>query len=324
MFLSHIAQQIGGTLQGPDLEVTSLASPQTAKPGALLVVRGIGLEQAIASGAALVLEANGGEASSLIRVASVEAIWPKVLALFDQDDRWADGIHPTALVEAGALIDATASVGAFAQVRAGAQIARGAVVGPYVYVGEYSQIGTGTVVEARVTLYRHTLIGANCRVLSGAVLGSVGFGFQGAGRLPHTGNVVLEDGVEIGANTVIERAVAGETHIGAFSKIGDLCLIAHNCGLGKGVVMVGHNTLGGSVHIGDGVLMGGNTAVSDHIHIGPGARIAGGSSITKNVPAGATWASTLPARPAREHWQRLAVLDALAGIWQQVRKLLKE
>lgn len=324
MLLSHIAQQIGGTLEGPDLEVTSLASPQTAKPGTLLVVRGIELERAIATGAALVMQDSVTvESTSRIRVPSVDKAWPQVLELFRRDDHWANGVHPTALVEAGAWLDPSASVGAFSQLKAGVRIGAGVVVGPHVYIGEDAEIGAGTVVEARVTLQRQTIIGANCHILSGAVVGSIGFGFQGAQRLPHTGRVVLEDQVEIGANTVIERAVAGETRIGSYSKIGDLCLIAHNCTLGKAVVMVGHNTLGGSVQIGDGAVMGGQTAVSDHVQIGAQARIAGGSSITKSVPAGATWASTLPARPAKEHWQRLATLDALAGVWRQLRKRLE-
>jgi UDP-3-O-[3-hydroxymyristoyl] glucosamine N-acyltransferase len=328
MLLSEIAQQIGGRLEGPDLEIVRLNSPDQALTGELAVVREARfLEAALASGAALLLSESSLclDNISRIRVPDVEKAWPAILALFDQNINWAKvGIHPTATIEAGARVDPTASVGAYVLVCQGASIGSGAVIAPFCYIGEGAEIGPRTVLEPRVTLYRNTCLGADCQIGAGAVLGAVGFGFQGLQRLPHTGRVVLEDGVELGAGSVVQRSVVGETRIGANSKIGDLTDIGHNVQIGKGVVMVGSSAIGGSAVIEDGVLMGGWVVLSDHVRVGKGARLTGGSGISKHVPPGETWASGIPAQPIRKHWRRLAVLDWLVSVERALRQLLKQ
>lgn len=328
MLLSEIAQHLGGRLEGPDLEIARLAAPDQAGPGELVVVREARyLEAALASGAALVLNETSScpDTVSRIRVPDVPKAWPRVLALFDRRETWASvGIHPTATIESGAQVDPTASVGAYAMVCRDARIAPGVVIAPYCYVGEGVEIGPRTVLEPRVTLYPRTRLGAECQIGAGSVLGVVGFGFQDHQRLPHTGRVVLEDGVELGANCVVQRSVVGETRIGAHSKIGDLTDIGHNVQIGKGVVMVGSSAIGGSSVVEDDVLMGGWVVLSDHVRIGKGARITGGSGISKDVPPGQTWAGGIPAQPLRKHWRRLAVLDWLATVERSLRQLLKQ
>ncbi len=327
MLLSEVARQIGGRLEGSDLEIVRLAAPTEARPGELVVVREARfLEVALASGAAVLLDESSfcPDTVSRIRVPSVQEAWPRVLALFEEPETWAQaGIHPTATIEAGAQIDPTASIGAYVWVGQGACIKAEAVIAPFCYVGKGVTIGARTVLEPRVTLYPHTRLGAACRIGAGSVLGVVGFGFQDNQRLPHTGRVVLEDGVELGAGCVVQRSVVGETRIGAHSKIGDLTDIGHNVQIGKGVVMVGSSAIGGSAVVEDEVLMGGWVVLSDHVRIGKKARLAGGSGISKNVPAGETWAGGIPAQPVRRHWRRLAVLDWLASMEQRLRRLLK-
>ncbi|MCX7782937.1 MAG: UDP-3-O-(3-hydroxymyristoyl)glucosamine N-acyltransferase [Meiothermus sp.] len=328
MLLSEIAQQLGGRLEGPDLEIARLAAPDRAGPGDLVVVREPRyLEVASASGAALLLDQTGvcPDTVSRIRVPSVHKAWPLVLALFDGRETWARvGIHPTATIEAGAQVDPTASVGAYVLVCRGARIASGVVIAPFCYVGEGVEIGPRTVLEPRVTLYPDTRLGAECQIGAGTVLGVVGFGFQDNQRLPHTGRVVLEDGVELGANCVVQRSVVGETRIGAHSKIGDLTNIGHNVQIGKRVVMVGSSAIGGSSVVEDDVLMGGWVVLSDHVRVGKEARITGGSGISKDVPPGETWAGGIPAQPIRKHWRRLAVLDWLVTVERILRQLLKQ
>lgn len=328
MLLSEIALQIGGRLEGPDLEIARLASPDQARAGELAVVREIRfLEAALASGAALLLDENSfcPDTVSRIRVPDVQKAWPAILALFNPSITWARvGIHPTATIEAGARVEPTASVGAYVLVCQGASIAAGAVIAPFCYIGEGAEIGPRTVLEPRVTLYRDTRLGADCQIGAGTVLGAVGFGFQGHQRLPHTGRVVLEDGVELGAGCVVQRSVAGETRIGAHSKIGDLTDIGHNVQIGKGVFMVGSSAIGGSSVVEDGVLMGGWVVLSDHVRVGKGARLTGGSGISKHVPPGETWSSAIPALPIRKHWRRLAILDWLVAVERTLRQLLKQ
>ncbi len=326
MRLTEIAQRLGGRLEGPDVEVSRLAPPDEARPGELVAVRSPRfLEAATASGAALVLDESSPcpPNRSVVRVPSVEKAWPALLALFDPPENWASGVHPTALIEEGAFLAEGARVGAYAVVCRGARIARGAVVGPFCYVGEGVEVGPFSILEPRVTLYRYTRLGAGCRVGAGSVLGVIGFGFQEGRRLPHTGRVVLEDGVELGAGCVVQRSVVGETRIGAQSKIGDLTQIGHNVRIGRGVVMVGSSAIGGSVVVEDGVLMGGWVVLSDHVRVGAGARLSGGSAVSKDVPPGQTWAGAVPARPIRQHWRRLALLDWLASVERGLRQLLR-
>ncbi|MER3482894.1 MAG: UDP-3-O-(3-hydroxymyristoyl)glucosamine N-acyltransferase [Meiothermus sp.] len=326
MLLSQIAARIGGRLEGPDLGITRLNSPESARSGELVVVREPKfLEAALSSGAALILgeTMTCPDKVSRVRVQDVQKAWPVLLELFDNSNRWAEpGAHPTATVEAGAEVDSSAAIGAYVFVRSGAKIGARAVIGPYCYVGEGVQIGEEAVLEARVTLYAQTFIGPRCLIGTGAVLGTVGFGFQDGKRLPHAGRVVLEEEVELGAGSVVQRSVVGETRIGAGSKIGDGTQIGHNVRIGRGVVMVGSSALAGSVTVENGVVMGGQVAVGDHVRIGKGARIAAGSGVSKNVPAGETWAGAILAKPAREHWRRLALLDWLAGVERKLRALL--
>jgi len=326
MLLSEIAQRVGGRLEGSDIEIACLAPPERAKPGELVVVREARfLQAALTSGAALLLDetTHCPPAVSRIRVPSVPRVWPLVLALFNRPAVWAGvGVHPTATLEAGAEVDPTASIGAYALVCRGARVGADVVVAPYCYVGEEVEIGPRTVLEPRVTLYPRTRLGADCYIGAGAVLGVVGFGFQDGQRLPHTGRVVLEDGVELGANCVVQRSVVGETRIGAYSKIGDLTDVGHNVQIGKKVVMVGNGAIGGSAVVEDEVLIGGWVVIADHVRVGRGARLAAGSGISKDVPAGETWAGGIPAQPARKHWRRLAVLDWLTSIERALRQHL--
>jgi len=328
MLLSEIAQRIGGHLEGPDLEITSLATPERARAGELVVVREARfLELALTSGAALLLDETSfcPDTVSRVRVSAVFKAWPAVLALFNSPETWARaGIHPTATIEAGVGLDPTASIGAYVLVCQGASIAADVVIGPFCYIGEGVEIGPRTVLEPRVTLYRNTRLGADCQIGAGTVLGAIGFGFQDKQRLPHTGRVLLEDRVELGANCVVQRSVVGETCIGADSKIGDLTDIGHNVQIGKGVVMVGSSAIGGSSVVEDEVLMGGWVVLSDHVRVGKGARLTGGSGISKDVPPGETWASYIPARPIRKHWRRLALLDWMVGVERTLRQLLKQ
>ncbi|MBF6594388.1 MAG: UDP-3-O-(3-hydroxymyristoyl)glucosamine N-acyltransferase [Thermaceae bacterium] len=326
MRLSQVAAQIAGYLEGPDLEVSHLAAPETAQPGQLVVVREDRfLETALSSGAALLLAENAlcPDGVSRIRVPDVAKVWPKVLELFDAPRQAKQGVHPTATLEAESEVAPTASIGAYSYVCSGARVLSQAVIGAYCYVGEGAEVGEGAVLEPRVTLYRQTIVGPGCWIGSGAILGTLGFGFQEGQRLPHSGRVVLEESVELGAASVVQRSLVGETRIGAHSKIGDVTQIGHNVQIGRGVVMVGSSGLAGSVVLEDGVLMGAQVMVADHVRIGKGARIAAGSGISKDVPAGETWAGAMLARPVREHWRRLALLDWLLGVERKLRTLLR-
>lgn len=312
MRLSQIAREVGGELWGADAEISALAAPGQAGAGELVAVRQpTWLPSVLAAGAFPLGEGPFPPGSSGILVASVEEVWPRLLKFFDRPDFWAAGIHPSALIEAGVTIDPSASVGPFAWLQSGVVVGPGVVIGPYCHLGNGVNIGADTCLEARVTLHRGVTIGQRCHLMSGVVVGATGFGFGPQGRLAHTGTVTLEDDVELGPLVVVERAIVGAARIGRGSKIGGGVYIGHNADIGQGVIIVSQTGLAGSVKIENGAMIGPQAGISDHVVVGAGAKITGQSGVTKNVPAGETWSSVIPARPIRAHWRWLAALNRL-------------
>jgi UDP-3-O-[3-hydroxymyristoyl] glucosamine N-acyltransferase len=198
-------------------------------------------------------------------------------------------------------------------------------VGANSVVGAECRLGADTVLHANVTLYPRTVVGARVTIHSGAVLGAAGYGYrQDGGRhvpIPQLGVVVIEDEVDIGANTCIDRATIGETRIGAGTKIDNLVQIAHNCSLGRACLVIGQVGMGGSCEVGDGVVLAGQVGLADHVTIGSGARVGAQSGVAREVPAGGRYVGT-PAVPAVEAhrihlaWRRL---PGMLRAWQATR-----
>ncbi len=210
------------------------------------------------------------------------------------------GVHPTAFVDATAKVDATASVGAFC------------------YVGAGVRIGAGTVLLPRVTVLDGCVIGSRCIFQPGVVIGGDGFGYRpdpasgGLAKIPHVGNVVIGDGVEIGANSCVDRARFGSTVIGDGTKIDNLVMIAHNCRIGRSCIICGNAGLSGSVTLGDGVMIGGGAGIADNISIGNGGKVAASTGVMADVEPGQTVAG-LPALPGREYLRAIAQLRKMGA-----------
>lgn len=216
-------------------------------------------------------------------------------------------VHPSAVIEPGAHIEAGAIVGREAQIGRGTVVAAGAVVGYRVCVGRDCFIGPG----ASLT---HALVGDRVIVHAGVRIGQDGFGFamgpQGHLKVPQIGRVIVQDDVEIGANSCIDRGALKDTIIGQGTKIDNLVQIGHNVIMGRNCVIVGQVGISGSVELGDFVVMGGQSGAVGHIKIGTGAQLAGGSHAKDDVPAGARMGGT-PAVPLREFGRQIAVLKRL-------------
>jgi len=218
-------------------------------------------------------------------------------------------IHPTAKLEAGVVIEAGAVIGANVAVGSGTIIAPNAVIGASSQIGRDCFIGPNVSVQC-------ALIGNKVVIHSGASIGREGFGFvagaTGPERIPQIGRVVIQDRVEIGANTTVDRGAMADTVIGENSKIDNLVQIAHNVRIGRGCVIAGHCGISGSVTIGDYVMMGGRVGLADHLTIGSGARLAAASGFMNDVPAGEVWAG-LPARPMMEFMRDVAAIRKLSS-----------
>ena len=198
----------------------------------------------------------------------------------------AAGIHPSAVIEAGAEISPEASIGAFCHVGTGAKVGA-CVLESHVSVGRSAKIGDGSYVFPRVSIGDYCEIGARNRLLAGCVIGSDGYGYEyldGAHqRVPQIGNVVTEADVDVGANSSIDRARFGSTRIGAGTKVDNQVQIAHNVRVGRHCLIVAQVGISGSTILGDGVIVGGQAGIAGHLHIGSGAMIAGGTAVVSDI-----------------------------------------
>jgi UDP-3-O-[3-hydroxymyristoyl] glucosamine N-acyltransferase len=216
-------------------------------------------------------------------------------------------VHPSARLESGVTVDPLAVVGPRAEIGAGTLIAAGAVIGPSVCIGRDCAVGAGATVL-------HALIGDRVIIHPGARIGQDGFGYlpspKGHQKIPQARRVIIQDDVEVGANTTIDRGSTRDTVIGEGTKIDNLVQIAHNVSVGRHCLIASQAGISGSSQVGDFVMMGGQVGVADHITVGAGAMLGAQSGHMYDVPAGASWVGS-PAQPVRDFMKGVAVLRRL-------------
>jgi UDP-3-O-[3-hydroxymyristoyl] glucosamine N-acyltransferase len=237
-------------------------------------------------------------------------------------------------ISALAYIDSSASIGegvtVFPHVFVGARARVGhrTVLYPGVFLGTASEVGEDCVLHANVAIRDHCCVGNRVILHAGAVVGSDGFGYAREGsarvKIPQVGIVKIEDDVEIGANTTIDRATLGQTVIGRGAKIDNLVQIAHNVTIGENSVIAAQAGIAGSTSVGNNVTLAGQVGVVNHIRIGDGAIIGPQSGVAQSVPAGAVLSSGIPAAPHREWLKAMVLLPQLPKLWNLVRVLEKQ
>ena len=331
--LQELAARTGGALTGdPAQVITGAASLAEATPGEISFFANPKylplLRTTRASAVFVPAEFADTTTAAQIRVPNPgKAFEQVVLALAPPPVDFLPGVHPTAIVAADAKLGQRVSIQPHAVIEAGVVIGDDTVIGANSYVGHETTIGSGCLVYPQVTLRERTRVGDRVVIHSGAIIGADGFGFEivegRQQKIPQIGIVQIDDDVEIGANTTIDRARFGRTWIKEGAKIDNLVQIAHNVVVGRHTVIAGQTGIAGSSRVGDYVMMGGQVGVNAHVEIGDRSMFGAQTGVAKSVPANGAWFGS-PAVPLREAKQQLAWTHRLGQLFARVKAIEKK
>jgi UDP-3-O-[3-hydroxymyristoyl] glucosamine N-acyltransferase len=329
--LARAAELVHGRLDGePTLAVRGIAPVDEAGPGQMgFLARKRYARYVAGSRAGSFLVANELEAllpPGAARVV-VDDPYPALRTLlthFHPEEPIAADVHATAVLGHGVRLGAGVRVGPYAVLGDGASVGPDTRIGPHCVLGERTVVGARCVLHPHVVTYADTVIGSGVVLHAGARIGSDGFGYTPVDgehrKMPQIGRAVVEDDVEIGANTTVDRGSLGDTVIGRGTKIDNLVQVAHNVRIGAGSLLAALVGIAGSTRIGSGVWIGGRASAINHLDIGDGAQIAFGSTVMRDVRAGET-VSGSPSRPHREQMRRQALVGRLEKLVERVRRL---
>ncbi|TGN39816.1 UDP-3-O-(3-hydroxymyristoyl)glucosamine N-acyltransferase [Marinobacter confluentis] len=335
MRLGDIAAELGAQLRGePDIEITGLATLQAATPGQIAFLANPSYARHLADTRASAVIISPSVADKFTGAAVLMDNpyfgYATLSHRFDPAPVAAAGIHPSAVVSASARIPDSASIGPQAVIEDDVVIGEGVVVGAGSVIGARCQLGDYSLLRPRVTFAHDVVIGRRCHILSGAVLGSDGFGFaneKGAWhRIAQIGRVILGDDVEVGANTTIDRGALDDTVIGNGVKLDNLVQIAHNVNIGDHCAMAGMVGIAGSTRIGSHCVFGGASVVSGHLTLTDQVHLTGMTMVTGDITEPGVYSSGTGADTNRQ-WRKNAVrfrqLDSLARRIKELEKKLE-
>jgi len=330
-----IADFLGGTIEGDaDAIVSDIAKIEEGKPGTLAFLSNPKYNKYLYETEASIvivnqdMELEAEVRATLIRVPDAYKAFASLLELVQQAKGNKSGIENPSYIEATATIGSDVYVGAFAYIGKNVRIGNHVKIYPQVYIGDNSVIGDDSILFAGVKIYEDTKIGAACIIHSGAVVGSDGFGFAPLEdgtyqKIPQVGNVILEDLVEIGANTTIDCATMGSTIIRKGTKIDNLVQIAHNVEVGENTVMAALTGISGSTKIGKNCRFGGQVGVVGHITIGDRVNIGAMSGVTNSIKSDKT-VLLAPAMDIAKAAKVAVIYRNLPQLREQVLELVKQ
>ena len=281
--------------------------------------------EASSAGVILLAEGDFPEYSRpVIRVKDAYLAFAILQRHFHPDTQASGQRHASAVIDPSARLDEDVDVAAQAVIGANVCIGEGSRIGPACVIEDGAQLGKHCLLHARSTVAAACVLGDRVIIQSGAVIGSDGFGYAWSGRehlkIPQTGRVVLEDDVEIGANTCIDRGAIGDTVIHRGVKLDNLIQIGHNVDIGAFSIMASQVGISGSTSVGQGCQFGGQVGTAGHIQVGDGCKIAAKSGVAGNLEAGGTYAG-IPAMPHRVWLKVAALLPRLPGLWSKLSSL---
>ena len=315
MKLRELAERLACRLDGDgEIEIVRVAGIQDAQPGELTFLANPKYEQALSktrASAVLLREDAPAAPCAMLRARDPYLAFAHAVALFAPPWRPAPGIHPMAAVAPDARLGRDVSIGAFVSVGDAVEIGDNTVIFPNVTIGPGSTIGADCIIHSNVAIRERVVVGNRVILQNGVSLGSDGYGFVRRGdgtheKIPQVARVVIEDDVELGANTTVDRPAVGETRIGSGTKIDNLVQVGHGVTIGRNVLLAAQVGIAGSTDIEDDVVFGGQVGVGGHLTIGRGSVAVGQSGVTNSLEPGARVAG-YPAIDNKE-WRRASVL----------------
>jgi UDP-3-O-[3-hydroxymyristoyl] glucosamine N-acyltransferase len=337
---AQIAGFLKGTVEGnPDVTVSNLAKIDDGTPGTLTFLANPKYTPFIYTTGSSIIVVNEDFIATqvvpgtLIRVADAYSSFATLLEMFDKSKSGATGISPHSVVANSALLGENVSIGDFSVISKDVSIGKNVVIHPQVFIGNNVTIGDETVIYPGVKIYHDSIIGHRCTLHSGVVIGSDGFGFAPVAgnnyqKIPQLGNVILENDVEIGSNTTIDRATLGSTIIRRGVKLDNLIQVGHNAEIGENTVVAAQTGISGSTKIGKNCMIGGQVGIVGHITIADNVKIGAGSGVEASITRegammlGAPAIEISKARRNFIHWRNLdEIVRKVYTIEKQLNKL---
>ncbi|MDR1407308.1 MAG: UDP-3-O-(3-hydroxymyristoyl)glucosamine N-acyltransferase [Tannerella sp.] len=331
----ELATFLNGKIEGnPKVKVNNFSKIEESKKGSLTFLANLKYEHYLYRTDASIVLVNSDFIPSatvratLIKVPNAYNALATLMNMVEQTQQeQKTGVHPSACIAASAQVGKNSFVGAMACIGEHTVIGHNCVIHPFACIGDHVHVGDHTIIYPHVTVYAHCIVGQRCIIHAGAVVGADGFGFAPEGqaymKIPQIGNVVLEDEVEIGANTTIDRAVMGSTIIRRGVKLDNLIQIAHNVEIGEDTVMAAQTGIAGSTKIGRHCMFAGQVGIAGHLHIGDGAVIAAQSGIMRNLQPDTTVMGT-PAIQSKDFFRSTAIFNKLPDVYKALNRLQQE
>ena len=310
--LGEIAKQIDGVVHGdPLFVVESVATLENATARQISFLANLKYKKYLATSAAgaVIVESEALDLvpKNAIVVADSYVSYAKAASLLNPVRHHTAGIHPSAVIAEDSIIDATASIAAQVVIESGVEIAKNVIIGPGCVVQRDAKIGQGSILKANVTLCEAVKVGARCTIHPGVVIGADGFGIANDNgrwiKVPQIGSVIINDDVEIGANTTIDRGAIEDTIIGEGVKLDNQIQIGHNVTIGKHTVIAGCVGIAGSSKIGKYCAIGGGVGIGGHLTIADGVQLTGMTMVTKSITDSGVYSSGIPAEPTQQ-WHK--------------------
>lgn len=330
-----IAELVGGTVAGnPEAKVNSFARIEDGKPGSISFLYNDKYEQYIYQTESSVVLVNKSfeprqeVKATLIKVADAREAVARLLQIYENIKPRRVGISELAFIDPSARIGKDCYIGPFVAIAEGVEIGDGCVLHPHVTIGRNARVGANTEMYAGATVYHDCRVGSRCVLHAGAVVGADGFGFQptaeGYVKIPQIGIAIIEDDVEIGANSCVDRAMMGATIVHRGVKIDNLVQIGHNDEIGSHTVMSSQVGIAGSTRVGEWCMFGGQAGVADHATIADRVMVGAQAGIPSSIKKEGAAVQGTPAIEGRNFWKSSAVFKNLPEVWAEMNQMRKE